>query len=206
MTLRRTRSIPFPPTPAAILVIALSSALVAAGCARDGDQPPAVAAETSTSVASSALSTTPSSEGSSTTRAGSSTTLVPTTLAPTGRTATPTTRQATPRSTATTRRTTTTRRTATTAPVFQLTIVIAGGRPDAKVVVSDGGVCPPRCRYSFDKDKSVTLTPNPQNHHQNWSPLVLNCNQSPGQECTVEMTQNWTVTATFDTNTDDSAG
>jgi hypothetical protein len=205
MTFRRTRSVPNTPTLAAILAIALSGALVAAGCAGDGDQQQAVAAETSTSVTLSAPSTRPSSAASSTTRVGSSTTTHARAQATTGRTATPTTKHAT---TPTTRRTATTRRTTTTkAPVlYRLTVIITGGRPDATVVVSGGGTCPPKCQYSFSKNKSVTLTPNPQNHHQSWSAPGLDCNGGPGSDCTVQMTQNWTVTADFDTNSDESAG
>jgi hypothetical protein len=74
------------------------------------------------------------------------------------------------------------------------------------VVVSGGGVCPPKCQYTFGKDKSVELTPDPRNNHHTWSGPGISCKDGPGSICTVEMTQNWTVTADFDTNSDESAG
>jgi hypothetical protein len=88
-----------------------------------------------------------------------------------------------------------------------LTIAITGGRPDAKVKVSgDGsGTCPSKCSYSLGKGKSVTLTPDPQDHHLTWSAPGLDCTGGPGSDCTVQMTQNWTVTADFDTLSDESA-
>ena len=165
MTFRGTSSAPDTPTVKAVLAIALSGAIVVAGCDRDGAQEPTAAAENSTfrdlvnpvdgSVVAASWTT---SLVSSTATTGAQAT--------TGRTATPH-----DHATATTRRTTTSK-----APVrFRLTVNVTGVRPDASVLVSSQSPCSSSCCYRILEGRSITLTPNPRNHHTSWSGAGLDC-------------------------------